>query len=137
MIRDHRAAVAVPIDPWPVGARSETGEGGPGRDGTGGRLGAQRRSVLTGRPPLVIVARDVATEAYSASCTGGASCTPADCAPTRSRWSQTANSVFAAPTASRLARCTASAPRKARWLASCPARTVTDSVSSTALVAAQ
>ena len=63
MIRDHRAAVAVPIDPWPVGARSETGEGGPGRDGTGGRLGAQRRSVLTRRPPLVIVARG--------SCHGG------------------------------------------------------------------
>lgn len=47
----------------------------------------------------------------------GASRTPAASAPVLSFWSQTAKSVSAAPTASRLARWTASAPRRACRLA--------------------
>ena len=47
----------------------------------------------------------------------GASRTPAASAPIRRCWSHTAKRVSAAPTASRLARCTASAARSACRLA--------------------
>lgn len=62
---------------------------------------------------------------------------PALSAPVRSRPSHAANTRSSAPTASALAKCTASAPRSACKPASSPARSVIGSVISTARVAAQ
>src|SRR5665647_3652263 len=89
------------------------------------------------RPQQVSVDRRDTGNVRAADYAMGASRTPAASAAVLSSWSQTAKSVSAAPTASRLARCTASAPRMACLLARSPAWAVMVSVSSTGLVAAQ